>query len=199
MPGFRDKPARLEIRLRAAKSVGLFMSAPPSTDNGPGPGKLNSLPRPELVKRLLACLDVPRWAHEIADQRPFTSSNGLYDAAEAAARDLTADEIHSALAAHPRIGERSGGQESSAAWSRSEQSGVDSADTALKAALREGNEEYERRFGHVYLVCASGRSGAELLEILRSRLDNDPETEMRIVAEELRKIARLRLAKVIEE
>ena len=173
------------------------MPAPSPTENGAGPQRLNALPRPELVTQLLACLDVRRWADEIADRRPFASTTEVYDLADAAARELTREEIDSALAAHPRIGERAEGKDTSSSWSRSEQSGVGD-DAALRDALREGNAEYERRFGHVYLVCASGRSGAELLDVLRSRLDNDPETELGIVADELRKIARLRLAKVIE-
>lgn len=171
---------------------------PPSTGNAPGADKINDLPRAELVTHLLACLDVPRWADEVADQRPFTDVADLVAAAEAAAANLTTDEIHQALAAHPRIGERATGAGSPSSWSRSEQSGVDEEDSELKRALREGNEAYEHRFGHVYLVCASGRSGSELLEILRSRLDNDPQSELRIVADELRAIARLRLMKVIE-
>ncbi|WP_182546165.1 2-oxo-4-hydroxy-4-carboxy-5-ureidoimidazoline decarboxylase [Halosaccharopolyspora lacisalsi] len=169
-----------------------------STDAGSGVGRVNSLPRPELVKQLLACLDIQRWANEIADRRPFADAGELHEAADAAAPGLTPEEIHTALAAHPRIGQRSEGDDTSSSWSRSEQSGVDPADADLTTALREGNEEYERRFGHVYLVCASGRSGAELLRILRSRLDNDRDTELDIVAEELREIARLRLARVIE-
>jgi 2-oxo-4-hydroxy-4-carboxy-5-ureidoimidazoline decarboxylase len=162
------------------------------------PDRLNGLSRAELVQQLLACLDVPRWAADVADRRPFADVEAVYQAADAAAPELTAEEIHTALAAHPRIGERATGKDTSAKWSRSEQAGVDGGDAELARALREGNEEYERRFGHVYLVCASGRSGAELLEILRSRLDNEPARELRIVADELRKIARLRLAKVIE-
>lgn len=169
------------------------MSAPPPTDTGPQ--ALNGLPRPELVKQLLACLRIPRWANDIAESRPFTSGDQVYEAAERAAPELTTEEIHAALTAHPRIGERS----TTDAWSRTEQSGVDGADDELTTELRRGNEEYERRFGHVYLVCASGRSGAQLLEILRSRLDNDADTELRIVDDELRKIARLRLARLIEQ
>ena len=169
------------------------MSAPSSTNIGPQ--HLNSLPRPELIKQLLACLCIQRWAADIADSRPFSSLDAIYAAAEHAAPDLTTEELNSALSAHPRIGERSEHD----SWSRTEQSGVDSQDAALAEQLRRGNEEYERRFGHVYLVCASGRGGAELLEILRSRLDNDVETEARIVDDELRKIARLRLARLIEQ
>jgi 2-oxo-4-hydroxy-4-carboxy-5-ureidoimidazoline decarboxylase len=162
----------------------------PSTD---GAEWINSLPRRELIQHLHACLDVSRWVNAVADQRPFADEVALYDAADTAARDLTNDEIHTALAAHPRIGERTTGS-----WSRAEQSGVDAADAELTLALREGNAEYERRFGHIYLVCASGRSGVELLRILHSRLDNDPDTELRVVADELRKIARLRLGRLIE-
>ena len=75
---------------------------------------------------------------------------------------------------------------------------MDFRDAELASALRTANAEYEDRFGHVYLVCASGRSGAELLEVLRSRLHNDPRTELGVVADELRKIALLRLEKVLE-
>lgn len=154
---------------------------------------VNNLPRPELVEQLLECLNVRRWAEAVADQRPFHRAAEVYEAAERAGSHLDVAEIHSALAAHPRIGDRSDSPQS-----RDEQSGV-GEDAALRTALRRNNEEYERRFGHVYLVCASGRSGDELLTILRSRLDNDPDTELAIVAEELRKIARLRLAKVVEQ
>lgn len=155
--------------------------------------RLNTLPADELVTELMTCLHVRRWAEEIAGRRPFADLDALYAAADEAGDPLSEPEIHSALSAHPRIGERS-----DSAMSQREQSGVDQSDDGLLAALWEGNEEYEHRFGHVYLVCASGRSGAELLEILRSRLTNDPETEMAIVADELRKIARLRLAKVAQ-
>ncbi len=174
------------------------MSAPSSTETGPGLRRLNGLPRPDLVKQLLACLDVQRWATEIADRRPYGDAAELYETADAAAADLTEAEIGAALAAHPRIGERSTGNDTPSSWSRSEQSGVDADDTVLAVELHEANKAYEERFGHVYLVCASGRSGRELLDILTSRLDNDTETEKAVVAGELRKIARLRLARVIE-
>ena len=152
------------------------------------PARLDDLPRPDLVDQLLGCLDVRRWADEVADHRPYADEAELHRVAEQAASPLTTDEVHAALAAHPRIGERT----AEGSRSRSEQSGVDSGDEPL----RRGNAEYERRFGHVYLVCASGRSGAELLDDLRSRLDNDPETELAVVAGELRRIALLRLAEV---
>lgn len=161
------------------------------------PDRFNALPRAELLPELRACLDVPRWAQRLADARPYATAEDVLARADTAARELTSDEVHAALAAHPRIGERAEGHDTSSTWSRSEQSGVDFGDDALKTALREENVEYERRFGHVYLVCASGRSGAELLAVLRSRMHNDPRTELGVVADELRKIALLRLEKVV--
>lgn len=174
------------------------MLAPSSAGTGSGLDRINRLPLPELVTELRGCLDVPRWAHDVAAKRPFEDSTQAFHAAQDAASELTVAEIRSALSAHPRIGERPTVGDAGAHWSRSEQSGVDPADREIQAALREGNEEYERRFGHVYLVCASGRSGAELLEILRSRLANDANTELSIIADELRAISRLRLATLIE-
>lgn len=157
---------------------------------------LNSRSHDELVSRLLTCLNVPRWAEDVAAARPFATSGEVLRAADEAAPELTAEEIHRALIAHPRIGERAEGADQDAEFSRSEQAGVGDE---LAAELHAANAEYERRFGHVYLVCAAGRSGEELLGILRSRLDNDPEAELGIVAAELRKIARLRLEKVIDQ
>ena len=95
------------------------------------------------------------------------------------------------MAGHPRIGERS-----THAASQREQSGVGDD---VRDALAEGNREYEQRFGHVYLVCASGRSGDELLAVLRSRLGNDPAHERTVVRAELGDINRLRLQRLLDE
>ncbi|MEV4053927.1 2-oxo-4-hydroxy-4-carboxy-5-ureidoimidazoline decarboxylase [Amycolatopsis sp. NPDC049688] len=133
---------------------------------------------------LTECLAVPRWVDAVLAGRPYPD----VDAVKAAANlPLTSDEIRQAMAAHPRIGEKP-----ASGWARSEQSGVDNAD-----AFAAANAEYEAKFGHVYLVCASGRSGEELLEILRERLNNDPATELAVAGRELLKIAELRLAKAV--
>ena len=156
------------------------------------PARINALPRRELVERLLGCLDVTRWAEEVADHRPYSDEDELRRTAERAARPLSAAEVRGALAAHPRIGQRT----AAGSRSRREQSGVDTSNEALTEALRRGNEDYERRFGHVYLVCASGRSAEDLLAILRARLGNDPATERRVALAELAAINRLRLGRV---
>ena len=100
------------------------------------------------------------------------------------------------LAAHPRIGEKAAGNGAEAAWSREEQSAVEQ-DAAVQQALAEGNRAYEQRFDRVFLICATGRSGEEVLADLRSRLGNDEATEAAVVADELRKIALLRLRRVV--
>lgn len=136
----------------------------------------------------------PRWACRLAGTRPHGSRDALLARADAELADLPEDEVDLALAGHPRIGERS-----AHASSRREQAAVASADAGVLAALAEGNRAYEERFGHVYLVCAHGRPADELLAVLRSRLGNDPATERRVLREELRRINRLRLERLLED
>ena len=133
------------------------------------------------------------WAQEIASSRPFADLEALFDKADAVLAELPESEIDDALSGHPRIGERS----ESAASTR-EQSGVSSATEDVLAELRRKNAEYEETFGHVYLVCASGKSGTELLDILRGRLRNDPATERSVLRTELAAINRIRLARLID-
>jgi 2-oxo-4-hydroxy-4-carboxy-5-ureidoimidazoline decarboxylase len=140
---------------------------------------------------LTACLAIPRWVDTIIAGRPYDDLAALRMAAQI---PLSSAEVREAMAAHPRIGERPVGEGTDAQWSRSEQSGVDNVDAFVKA-----NREYEAKFGHVYLVCASGRGGEELLADLNRRLDNDPATELGVAGDELVKIAQLRLTKAVEE
>jgi 2-oxo-4-hydroxy-4-carboxy-5-ureidoimidazoline decarboxylase len=104
-------------------------------------------------------------------------------------------DLEQALAGHPRIGERHGADDRS----RREQAGVHGADPATIQALADGNQAYERQFGHIYLVCATGRSAGELLALLQERLGNDPGAEWAVVRTELAKINRIRLAKLLED
>jgi 2-oxo-4-hydroxy-4-carboxy-5-ureidoimidazoline decarboxylase len=159
--------------------------------------RFNEEPVDRLRPALLACCDVPAWADGVADGRPYADVSALLDAADAAARRFTPDDVDRALAAHPRIGERATGQATEAAWSRQEQSGV-SRDEATAAALRDGNRAYEDRFGRVFLICATGLAAEDVLASLTARLGNDDATEAAVVADELRKIALLRLRKVLD-
>jgi 2-oxo-4-hydroxy-4-carboxy-5-ureidoimidazoline decarboxylase len=158
---------------------------------------VNEASEDDLRRDLLACCDAPAWADEVLNGRPYDDTESLYAVADAAARRLTAADVDRALAAHPRIGERAPSSASGAGWSREEQSGV-GRDDEVRVALDEGNRAYEERFGRVFLICATGLSGEAILAELQRRLGNDPGTERDVVAEELRKIALLRLRKVVE-
>ena len=156
-----------------------------------GLDRLNDMPDGEARQALRGVCASTSWADAVASKRPFTAPEDLHAAADGALVALEETDLDEALAGHPRIGERSG-----SASSRREQSGV--ADET-REAFAEANAEYEKRFGHVYLVCASGRSGDELLGLLRQRLANDPATERRVAREELGKINRLRLQRLVED
>lgn len=156
----------------------------------------NSAPAAELAATLLACCDVPAWATAVTQGRPYPDCDSLLASADEAARRFTPADVDRALAAHPRIGERAHRQGAEAGWSRQEQSGVD-RDADTQRALAEGNRAYEERFGRVFLICATGLPADQILASLESRLANDEETEAGVVAEELRKIALLRLRRVV--
>lgn len=145
-------------------------------------------------QQLLVCCSSARWAAGVAAGLPFSSIEELLASSDTATAGLAPADLEQALAGHPRIGERRAADERS----RLEQAGVLGADPATIGALAEGNEEYERRFGHIYLVCATGRNAADLLTLLRERLGNDPETEWGVVRRELGKINRIRLARLLD-
>lgn len=164
------------------------------TDEKEGAVRFNTLPRAEAEAELLTCCASRRWASSVVAGRPYGSAEDLFTAAGKAVRDLGWPDVREALEAHPRIGDRPGGAGRESAWSRGEQSGVGDADRAAFAA---GNAAYEERFGHVFLICASGRGAGEMLAELRERMTNGPEAEREVVHGELVKITELRLRKLV--
>jgi 2-oxo-4-hydroxy-4-carboxy-5-ureidoimidazoline decarboxylase len=161
--------------------------------------RFNARPAPELEAELLACLAAPAWAAQVVAGRPYANRTALLTAADAAARALSWDDVRKGLDAHPRIGERAAGTSQEAAWSRREQAtAAAGGDDGTRAALVRANREYEQRFGHVFLIFASGRSPAEILAAATERLHNDDETERAIVRDQLRQIALLRLERLLD-
>jgi OHCU decarboxylase len=159
--------------------------------------QLNGLPAPEAHALLLACCGSARWASRMVAARPFESVDALLERGDDLWRSTTAEDREEAFAQHPRIGERSaGGRALARDWSVSEQRAATGTDATTRGALAEANAEYERRFGRLYIVCATGLRAEEILANLEARLNNDPEWERRIAAEEQRKITRLRLEKL---
>lgn len=145
---------------------------------------------------LLACCASRRWADEMLARRPYPDLDLLRLVSGAALDGLDWAGVREALDAHPRIGDRPAGDGTEATWSRAEQSAA-SADEALAAELRAANVEYEDRFGHVFLICATGRSAPEILAALRERLGHDEDAERDVVRAELAAIVALRLGKLV--
>jgi len=163
------------------------MSTPASLET------FNALPANAAGQHLLACCSSGRWVHNVTSGRPYGSVGEALARSDESVARLDQGDLEQALAGHPRIGAGS-----AAGWSGWEQAGVQGADRATMQSLAEGNEAYEQRFGHIYLVCATGRSAAELLTLLRERLAHDPGTEWGIVRRELGKINRIRLRQLLE-
>lgn len=145
-----------------------------------------------LEPTLLACCHSSVWAGEVIAGRPYKAVEDVVTAGTEALARLTDAQIDEAVASHPRIGEATENEQS-----RREQAGTADAERKVLDALQEGNREYERRFGHAYLVSAYGKSAEELLEQLHQRLTNDPVTERIVVREELAKINGLRLERLL--
>jgi len=135
------------------------------------------------------CADVPGWIGDVVGGRPYDSIDSLLTFAEAAAAAWGTAEIDAALAHHPRIGEKPATDGTEATMSSAEQSGI----SGDEQAIADGNRAYEETFGRIFLIRAAGRTSADVLEQLTTRLDNDPVTEDAVVAGQLREIALLRL------
>lgn len=153
---------------------------------------LNALPPGEAESHFRSCCGSSRWVSAMVSASPFATASELLQAADVAWEATGPGDWTEAFAAHPRIGERANDAQASA-----EQSGVAESAVATKAAMADLNTVYERRFGWIYIVCANGRSGEELIEDLRSRLDNTPERERAVAVAEHHRITRLRLGKLI--
>jgi 2-oxo-4-hydroxy-4-carboxy-5-ureidoimidazoline decarboxylase len=159
---------------------------------------LDELSRHDAEQELMNCCGSRAWAAAVAAARPFADEAALTRAAGEALSALPWADVDEALSRHPRIGDRPRGVDREAAWSRAEQSGVIDSAAEVVRELHEGNVAYEKRFGRVFLICATGLSAGEMLAALRERLANDDAREQVIVREELWKITRLRLRKLLE-
>ncbi len=163
---------------------------------------LNRADFSDATAALLRCCGAARWATAMASRRPFDSAEALYRGAEQEWERASREEVLEAFSHHPRIGDRASLRDrfpSTHAWSASEQAEAAVAEEKVLDDLAQGNRDYEARFGHIFIVCASGRTAAEMLALLRARVDNDPEIELKIAALEQMKITRLRLEKLLRE
>ncbi|KOV72430.1 OHCU decarboxylase [Streptomyces sp. NRRL WC-3618] len=135
------------------------------------------------------------WGRHLLAKRPYATAEDLYAASDTAMAELTADDLAEAMAGHPPIGRPRPGDPASAR----EQRGMAGASEELKAEMLELNLAYQERFGHVFLICATGRTGEQMRDAVRERIGNTPEREREIVRTELGKINRIRLGNLVQE
>lgn len=158
----------------------------------------NTIESEEAATEILPCCGSLVWAERIAARRPFAGMKELLESAKEIWLALRVADWIEAFESHPRIGESrpsAGTSAQSREWSSEEQRKVAEGDAAVKTALAEGNRKYEERFRRIFIVCATGKSPGEILEILRRRLQNDEATELRLVAAEQMEIMQIRLRK----
>lgn len=161
---------------------------------------LNSLPEKKAAPALLDCCGSQEWVKRMLASRPFSNADELMQSADEIWSALNRKEWMQAFRHHPRIGSKNAERKQSAKagdWSAKEQAGVAQAARDARAVLAAANRAYEAAFGHIFIICASGKSAEEIQQELHRRLGNDRETELRAAAEEQRKITRLRLEKLL--
>lgn len=158
----------------------------------------NRLEERPAVSELMACCGSARWAEAMCAGRPYGDAETLVSKGSRVWWGLEEKDWMEAFAAHPRIGEDKPADSQSAVWSREEQRTAQQSRGSVAASMKELNAEYERRFGFVYIVCAQGKTGEELLAVLQERLEHDRETEVRQAAKEQAQIMRLRMKRWLE-
>lgn len=153
---------------------------------------LNAFSPADARAALTRCCGASRWVEAMLARRPFASAAALFADAEASWSTMGREDFLEAFSHHPRIGARA----SNDAWASQEQARVAEAGAEIRQALLAANEEYERRFGYTFIVCATGKSAGEMLALLRARLPNNPTRELGVAAAEQARITRLRLEKL---
>jgi allantoicase len=198
-------PAATHVRLRIWPDGGvsrlrLFGVVSDRGRETAGMRYVRAMPEPELEAALRACCGSSAWVREMVRERPFESLAALKARAGEIWSALSQEDHDEAFRAHPRIGEKKAeGPQSAVAksWSAKEQAQVDLASKAVMDELREVNRAYEAKFGRIYIVCATGKSAEEMLQIAKERMASDEPTERARAAGEQRKITELRLEKLV--
>ncbi|WP_327592960.1 2-oxo-4-hydroxy-4-carboxy-5-ureidoimidazoline decarboxylase [Streptomyces chartreusis] len=166
-----------------------------SNSTPPGLARFNALEEHAAHAALHEACASTAWVRRLLAGRPYATTDTLFTASDAATAELTAEDLAEAMAGHPPIGRPKPGDPTSAR----EQRGMAGASEELKAEMLELNLAYQDRFGHVFLICATGRSGEQMRDAVKERIGNSPEQEREIVRTELGRINRIRLARIVEE
>jgi len=161
--------------------------------------EFNSLDFNHQKELLTQCCGSGKWVKKMLTVLPLESLDKVFKRADIKWSECTAQDWLEAFEHHPKIGDINSLKKkfaNTAQWASNEQSGVNAADDKILHELAKGNEDYEKKFGYIFIVCATGKSAAEMLSILQARLPNDPSAEIRIAAGEQSKITKIRLQKL---
>ncbi len=175
------------------------MQAEPGAD--PRLEHWNALSSAAAAQAILPCCGSRRWAEEVSASRPFAQVSELFACSDAVWLRLSPADWDEAFASHPRIGERqvpAAATSQFAAWSHQEQSSLAAADRDVQEKLQLASDAYQHRFGRTYIVCATGRTAAEMLTNLERRLGNNEQEELGEAIEQQLQITRLRLKKWLQ-
>ena len=162
--------------------------------------QLNRLSEAEATAAFTQCCAAQRWVERMVIDRPFESLAEMLEISDRIWEECDVDDYMEAFEGHPRIGDVESLAKKYAntkGWAGGEQKGVEGADAAVIQRLADGNRAYEEKFGHIFIVCATGKSAAEMCALLEARMNNDPEHEIAVAAEEQNKITRIRLKKLL--
>ncbi|MEK7486393.1 MAG: allantoicase, partial [Planctomycetota bacterium] len=161
--------------------------------------KINQAEDATLSEMLLRCCGSKHWVEKMKQHRPFTTLAHLFQTAQQIWFNLPPSEWMNAFSQHPKIGDKTNLKEkfkNTQTWAENEQSQIKEATDEVLQKLVDGNKVYESKFGHIFIVCATGKSANEMLHLLEKRIGNNPYQELKIAAEEQFKITRLRLKKL---
>lgn len=162
--------------------------------------ELNTLSEEQAFVEFEKCCGAKEWITPMVNGRPYNSMEELLNIADNHWKSCSEEAIYEAFHHHPKIGDISSLSKKFAntkEWAGNEQGKVAEANTEVIKELAQGNSDYESKFGFIFIVCATGKSAQEMLDILKSRLPNDKEKELKIAAEEQNKITKLRLEKLL--
>jgi len=162
--------------------------------------QLNRLSEADATAAFVQCCTSARWVERMVIDRPFESLSEMLEISDRIWEECDVDDYIEAFQGHPRIGDVESLAKkytNTKGWAGNEQKGMDNADSAVITRLADGNKTYEEKFGHIFIVCATGKSAAEMLALLEARMPNEPKTEVMVAAEEQNKITRIRLKKLL--
>lgn len=162
--------------------------------------ELNNLPEPEAIDAFTRCCGAHRWVNKMVHRRPYRDMADVLAAADEIWDALDREDYLEAFTHHPKIGDVDALRKkfaSTAQWASGEQAGAAGASEETLTRLAAGNRAYEERNGFIFIICATGKSADEMLQALEQRLENPPETELQIAAEQQAMITRLRLEKLL--